>query len=63
MVHNNKSADEWSNFAHFLGEMIAKYAEVIDIDSLPDPHRYLQMKNMKEGYVKYLRLSKAYRKK
>ena len=32
-----KNVDEWSTFANLLGNLIAKYADVLDIDSLPDP--------------------------
>ena len=31
-----KNVDEWSTFANLLGNLIAKYADVLDIDSLPD---------------------------
>ena len=30
-------ADEWSGFADLLANLIEKYAEVLDIDNLPDP--------------------------
>ena len=29
--------DEWSGFADLLANLIEKYAEVLDIDNLPDP--------------------------
>ena len=29
--------DIWSNFADMLGNLIAKYYDVLDIDSLPEP--------------------------
>ena len=32
-----RNVDEWSAFANLLGNLIAKYADVLDIDSLPDP--------------------------
>ena len=32
-----KNVDEWSTFANLLGNLIAKYTDVLDIDSLPDP--------------------------
>ena len=32
-----KNADEWSSLANFLSNMIAKYADVLDFDSMPDP--------------------------
>ena len=31
--------DEWSAFADMLGNLIAKYYDVLDIDSLPDPRQ------------------------
>ena len=37
-----KEKDEWSALADFIGNMIAKYADEIDFDSLPDPEVYLQ---------------------
>ena len=36
-----KQRDEWSGLAQFLGDMIAKYAEHMDFESLPDPDQYL----------------------
>lgn len=40
MVKNKvvlKERDAWSNLANFIGEMVAKYAEAMDLDNLPDP--------------------------
>ena len=39
--------------ADFLGNMIAKYAEVIDFDSLPDPDSYLRKRRLHTFYRKY----------
>ena len=39
MVKNKvvlKERDVWSNLANFIGEMVAKYAEAMDLDNLPD---------------------------
>ena len=36
-----KDKDEWSALAEFIGNIVAKYADVIDFDSLPDPDLYL----------------------
>ncbi len=36
-----KERDEWSNFAEFVGAMVAKYADKMDFESLPDPDLYL----------------------
>ena len=33
--------DAWSDLANFIGEMVAKYAEAMDLDNLPDPDFYL----------------------
>ena len=33
--------------------MVAKYAEAMDLDSLPDPDRYLFMKRIKQLYVEF----------
>ena len=38
---------------NFIGEMVAKYAEVMDLDSLPDPDHYLLMKRIKQLYVEF----------
>ena len=43
----------WSDFANFIGEMVAKYAEAMDLDSLPDPDHYLLMKRIKQLYVAF----------
>ena len=39
--------------ANFIGEMVAKYAEAMDLDSLPDPDHYLIMKRIKQLYVEF----------
>jgi len=36
--------------------MIAKYADEIDVDSLPDPDVYLQKRYVYEAYKAYMRL-------
>ena len=44
MVKNKvvlKERDAWSDLANFIGEMVAKYAEAMDLDNLQDPDRYL----------------------
>ena len=56
MVKNKvvlKERDAWSDFANFIGEMVAKYAEAMDLDSLPDPAYYLLMKRIKQLYVEF----------
>ena len=46
-----KERDAWSDLANFIGEMVAKYAEAMDLDSLPD--HYLIMKRIKQLYVEF----------
>ena len=56
MVKNKvvlKERDAWSDLANFIGEMVAKYAEAMDLDSLPDPDRYLFMKRIKQLYLEF----------
>ena len=43
MVKNKvvlKERDAWNDLANFIGEMVAKYAESMDLDNLPDPDFY-----------------------
>ena len=56
MVKNKvvlKERDAWSDLANFIGDMVAKYAEAMDLDSLPDPDHYLFMKRIKQLYVEF----------
>ena len=56
MVKNKvvlKERDAWSDLANFIGEMVAKYAEVMDLNSLPDQDHYLIMKRIKQLYVEF----------
>ena len=56
MVKNKvvlKERDVWSDLANFIGEMVAKYAEAMDLDNLPDPDYYLFMKRIKQLYVEF----------
>ena len=56
MVKNKvvlKERDAWSDLANFIGEMVAKYAEAMDLDSLPHPDHYLLMKRIKQLYVEF----------
>ena len=50
-----KDKDEWSFLANFIGNMIAKYADEIDFDSLPDPDVYLQKRYIYESYKAYMK--------
>ena len=37
--------------ANFLGEMVAKYADAMGLEQLPDPDIYLRMKRIKQLYM------------
>ena len=53
MVKNKvviKERDAWSDLSNFIGEMVAKYAEAIDLDNLPDPDIYLRGKRIEQLY-------------
>jgi len=50
-----KDRDEWTALANFIGNMIAKYADEIDFDSLPDPDIYLQKRYIYESYKAYMK--------
>ena len=50
MVKNKvilKERDVWSNLANFIGEMVAKYPESIDLVILPDPDFYLHRERIR----------------
>ena len=51
-----KDKDEWSSLAYFIGNIIAKYADEIDFDSLPDPDVYLQKRYRSESNKAYMKL-------
>ena len=46
-----KERDAWSDLANFIGEMVAKYAEAMDLDNLPDPDFYLHRKRIRQLYT------------
>ena len=46
-----KERDVWSNLANFIGEMVAKYAEALDLDNLPDPDFYLRRERIRQLYT------------
>lgn len=58
-----KERDEWSGIAEFLGNIIAKYIDVVDLDVLPEPDIYLTQKRINKMYKKYMKISKLQRKK
>ena len=56
MVKNKvviKDRDAMSNLANYIGEMVAQYAEAMDLDNLPDPDHYLFVKGIKQLYVEF----------
>ena len=56
-----KERDEWSTLAEFIGNMVAKYADVLDFDSMPDPDQYLMKRDLFDAYKTYIRISKKKR--
>ena len=59
MVKNKvvlKERDAWSDLANIIEEMVAKYAEAMNLDGLPDPDHYLLMKRIKQLYVEFYKL-------
>ena len=51
MVKNKvvlKERDAWSDLANFIGEMVAKYAESMELDNLPDPDFYLRRERIRK---------------
>ena len=54
MVKNKvvlKERDVWSNLANFIREMLAKYAEAMDLDNLTDPDFYLHRERIRQLYT------------
>ena len=50
-----KERDEWSSLAELIGNIVAKYAEELDFDSMPDPDEYLMKRDMLAAYKSYIR--------
>ena len=46
-----KERDVWSNLANFIGEMVAKYAEAMDLDNLPNPDFCLHRERIRQLYT------------
>ena len=46
-----KERDVWSDLANFIGEMVAKYAEAMDLGNLPDPDFYLHRERIRQLYT------------
>ena len=54
MVKNKvviKERDAWTDLVNFIGEMLAKYTEAMELDQLPNPACYLRMKRIKQLYM------------
>lgn len=49
--------DIWSHFAGFLADLIAKHTEELDIDSWPDPHKVIMFQELRDMYLRFIRLS------
>lgn|GEM_PF-926058 len=58
-----RQRDEWSTLADFLGNMIMKYADDMDLDHLPDPEITLLLRSMRDTYAYYLRRNMIIRHK
>ena len=56
-----RNDNEWSAFANLLGNLIAKYADVLDIDSLPDP--IIPSEDTKTNEIDYTNFEDITRKK
>ena len=46
-------SDEWRPLADLLADLIAKYADEINFEELPDPEKFLLVRTMKEYYKRY----------
>ena len=51
-----KERDARSDLANFIGEMVAKYADAMELDQLPDPDNYLRMKKIKQLYMELYKI-------
>lgn len=55
-------SDIWAHFAGFLAELIARHAEELDIDSWPDPKKVIMLQELRDMYLRFMRLSLQARK-
>ena len=46
-------SDEWRPLADLLADLIAKYADEINFEELPDPEKFLLVRTMKESCKRY----------
>ena len=51
-----KERDARSDLVNFIGEMVAKYADAMELDQLPDPDNYLRMKRIKQLYMELYKI-------
>ena len=51
-----KERDARSDLANFIGEMVAKYADAMELDQLPNPDNYLRMKRIKQLYMELYKI-------
>ena len=51
--------DDFKTFTDLMGSLIAKYADKIDLDSLPDVPKYVGTENKDEGIVEFFAESLA----
>ena len=47
------SPDEWGPLADLLADLIAKYADEMDFEGMPDPDKYLLKRAIEESYRRY----------
>ena len=55
-------SDEWRPLADLLADLIAKYADEINFEELPDPEKFLLVRTMKESYKRYIAKRNRYLK-
>ena len=50
-------SDIWAHFAGFLGELIARHAEELDIDSWPNPKKVIMLQELRDMYYRFMKFS------
>lgn len=55
--------DDMEIFADFLGEMIAKYIDRMDLDNLPDPEKKWVRRYVSGSYKNYMKYKNRYSKR
>ena len=51
-----KERDARSDLANFIGELVEKSADAMELDQLPDPDNYLRMKRIKQLYMELYKI-------